>query len=350
MACARLLRFVRQCKLANNIICTMKTSLPLALAACMFAPAALANDGVASVSAGGIVFGKTDAIAMKKEVLNVSHKLISVDYEFLNESASDVEETIVFPLPPYPAAQQISDSYYGQPNGFKILVNGKPVAFTSRLVAQGPDGTDVTAQLKKLGLSNAQIAYSSGFDKSVGSVPDFTAQQYKQLAKLGLLGTDNGSQEPAWTVEVNYVWKQKFPVGQVVRVHHEYRPFYAGGPGMSVMYEGFDKEYCTDQAYLNARAKVEARKAYIDTRNVSYILTTGNTWKRGIEDFTLNIIKGKPDELISLCFPGKFKKLNATTYQVRLTNFRPSKDLEVHFGNVEDDGTDSNGVMPVLPK
>lgn len=328
----------------------MKTILPLTLAALLLPSAALANDGVASVSAGGIVFGKTDAIAMKKEVLNVSHKLISVDYEFLNESGSAVEETIVFPLPPYPAAQQVSDSYYGQPNGFKIMVDGKPVAFTSQLVAFAPDGTDVTAKLKKLGLSNAQIAHSTGFDTSITKVPDFTEQQYKQLTKLGLMGTDNGSHEAAWTVEVNYVWKQKFPVGQVVRVHHEYRPFYAGGPGMSVMYEGFGKAYCTDDAYLNARAKVEERKQYIDTRNVSYILKTGNTWKRGIEDFTLNIIKGKPDELISLCFPGKFKKINPTTYQVRLTNFRPSKDLEVHFGNVEDDGTDSNGVMPVLPK
>lgn len=328
----------------------MKTTLPLTLAAFILAPAALANDGVASVSAGGIVFGKTDAIAMKKEVLNVSHKLISVDYEFLNESGNDVEETIVFPLPAYPAAQQVSDSYYGQPNGFKIMVDGKPVAFTSQLAAFAPDGTDVTAQLKKLGLSNAQIAHSTGFDPSVTKVPDFSEKQYKQLAKLGLMGTDNGSHEPAWTVQVNYVWKQKFPVGQVVRVHHAYRPFYAGGPGMSVMYEGFGKTYCTDDAYLNARAKVEERKQYIDTRNVSYILKTGNTWKRGIEDFTLNIIKGKPDELISLCFPGKFKKINPTTYQVRLTNFRPSKDLEVHFGNVEDDGTDSNGVMPVLPK
>ena len=68
---------------------------------------------------------------------------------------------------------------------------------------------------------------------------------------------------------------------------------------------------------------------------VSYILTTGNTWKNGIEDFTLNLVKGKADELISLCFPGTFTKINPTTLQVKLRNFHPKQDLDVYFGNVE---------------
>lgn len=326
----------------------MKKHLQIACAALTLSNAAHANDGIASVSVGGIVFGKTDAIAMKKEVLNVSHNQISVDYEFLNESATDVEETIVFPLPPYPAAQQGSDTYYGQPDGFSIRVDGKPVTFQSRLLARSPDGEDVTAQLRKLGLSNKEIAYTPAFEASSGKVAAFTEQQAKQLIKLGLL--DKESRDPTWTVEVNYVWRQKFPANKIVRVHHDYRPFYEGGPGASAMYDGFAETYCTDQSYLKARAKVEARsKGYVNTHNVSYILTTGNTWKNGIEDFTLNIIKRKPDELISLCFPGTFKKIDALTYQVRLANFRPSKNLDVHFGNVEEDAS-QEGVMPVLPK
>lgn len=326
----------------------MKNHLQLAIAALTFSNAALANDGIAAVGVGGIVFGKTDAIAMKKEVLNISHNLISVDYEFLNESTRDVDETIVFPLPAYPAAQQGSDTYYGQPDGFSIRVDGKPVAFQSRLVARSPDGDDVTAQLRKLGFSNKEIAYSPTFAYKSGKVAAFTEQQARQMIKLGLL--DKESREPTWTVEVNYVWTQKFPANKIVRVHHDYRPFVAGGPGESAMHEDFAKIYCTDQSYLNARAKVEARKnGYLNTHNVSYILTTGNTWKNGIEDFTLNIVKRKPDELISLCFPGNFKKIDARTYQVRLQNFHPTQDLDVHFGNVDND-EDQSGVMPVLPK
>lgn len=326
----------------------MKKHLQLALAALALSNAASANDGIAAVGVGGIVFGKTDAIAMKKEVLNISHNLISVDYEFLNESANEVEETIVFPLPPYPAAQQDADTYYGQPDGFSIRVDGKPVAFQSRLVARSPEGKDITAQLRKLGFSNKEIAYSPTFAGKSDKVAAFTEQQAGQMIKLGLL--DKESREPTWMVEVNYVWRQKFPPNRIVRVHHDYRPFVAAGPGESGMHEDFEKIYCTDQSYLNARAKVAARNnGYVNTHNVSYILTTGNTWKNGIEDFTLNIIKRKPEELISLCFPGKFKKIDARTYQVRLANFHPNQDLDVHFGNVDSD-EGQGGVMPVLPK
>ena len=85
---------------------------------------AVANDGIGSVSAGGILFGKTDAVAMKKEVLSVSTDLIKVEYEFLNESAKDVEETIFFPLPEYSAGYHGSPTYYGQPQQFTVDVDG----------------------------------------------------------------------------------------------------------------------------------------------------------------------------------------------------------------------------------
>jgi hypothetical protein len=80
---------------------------------------------------------------------------------------------------------------------------------------------------------------------------------------------------------------------------------------------------------------------------VSYILKTGNTWKNGIEDFTLNLIKKDPGELISLCFPGGFKKINPTTLQIHLTNFKPQQDLRVYFGNIENTSGEP-GVKPRL--
>jgi hypothetical protein len=120
----------------------MPRMLAASLAALLWSLPAHANDGIAGVTMGGIVFKKTDAVAMKKEVLSVSHDLITVAYEFVNESAADVTETIVFPLPPYTAAQQPSGTYYGQPNGFLIRVDGQPVGFTSRIVALH-EGEDV---------------------------------------------------------------------------------------------------------------------------------------------------------------------------------------------------------------
>jgi len=59
--------------------------------------------------------------------------------------------------------------------------------------------------------------------------------------------------------------------------------------------------------------------------------------ENGIEDFTLNLNKDSSDELISLCFPGDFKKINSKTLQLHLTNFKPTNDLLVYFANYNDE-------------
>ncbi|MBV7538328.1 DUF4424 domain-containing protein [Duganella sp. sic0402] len=324
----------------------MKITLTAALLLPLLASA---NDGIGAVSAGGIVFGKTDAIAMKKEVLTVSHQRISVDYEFVNESAKDVEETIIFPLPAYPATNLPSDTYYGQPSDFSILVNGKPVGF--RTVVQAfLDDADVTAQLRDAGLSDAQIVDHSRFAPGTNA-PPISEQQRQQLLKLKLIGQGpSDEEERLWSIQVNYVWRQKFPARQVLRVHHAYRPFVAAGPGNSGMDAETAARYCADAPFLKSWQRLAARNDgnYLNAAKVSYILKTGNTWKNGIEDFTLNIVKQAPDELVSLCFPGSFRKIDAATFQVRLRNFRPTQDLEVYFGNVDPAAAPHDGQMPKL--
>ena len=54
---------------------------------------------------------------------------------------------------------------------------------------------------------------------------------------------------------------------------------------------------------MAARARTIDSGGGLDGRDVSYILTTGNTWKSGIEDFTLNVVKHKPDELVTRIAP-----------------------------------------------
>jgi hypothetical protein len=212
------------------------------------------------------------------------------------------------------------------------------------------DRRDVTADLKKAGLSDAQIAYN---DRLKAKVPALTAAQKRQLTELGLFGElPDGEHGALWEVQVNYIWKQKFPANKVVRVHHAYRPFYSGGPGESdVENKEFAKAYCADKDFYGAYRKSATRNGtpYMTPAKVSYILKTGNTWKRGIEDFTLNVIKRDPAELISLCFPGSFKKIDPLTYQVRAKNFQPTQDLDIYFGNIQG-YSDNDGLMPALNK
>ena len=328
--------------------------LPAALALAMAHPVpAMANDGIGSVSAGGILVGKTDAVAMKKEVLTVSPDLIKVEYEFLNESTRDVEETIIFPLPAYQAGYHQSPTYYGQPRQFSIEVDGKRKEYQTVLAAK-LDGRDVTARLAQLGLSDAQVAYFPSFSPFEKKVAPLSAAQQKAMIAEGLLAKLSEDEEwvPAWSVTVVYQWQQKFPAGKVVRVRHQYAPFVAAGPGASYLGDGdeFEKKYCGDKAFYKTWNRLTAQHGeggFVNAKWVSYILTTGNTWKNGIEDFTLNLVKGKPDELISLCFPGTFTKINPTTLQVKLRNFRPRQDLNVYFGNVAD-GSENTGEAPAL--
>lgn len=316
----------------------MKHAIAAALLLAL-ASGARANDAVGTVAAGGIVLRKTHAIAMKKEVLNVGHEWITVDYEFLNESGADVEETVIFPMPAYPAAQQVADTYYGQPGGFKVTVDGKPVQARTEVRAL-LGRKDVTAQLKNAGLSEAQIAYGDHFGDKVKVAP-LSERQQRQLETLGLFGTEStGEPAPQWDVQVNYVWQQAFPANRIVRVHHAYRPMVGTGPGEWVLTPETEKQYCMDAAFLKSWHRLATKEGdrqfdYLPASKVAYVLRSGNSWKRGIEDFTLNIVKSDPGELVSLCFPGTVRKIDATTFQVKLRNFQPAGDLDVYFGNLK---------------
>lgn len=85
---------------------------------------ALANDGFSAVGTGGITIAKTDKIAIKKEVLDISYDKIHVTYDFINESDKDEEVLIMFPFPDYSAAMiEWGNSFaIGQPNNFLLLL------------------------------------------------------------------------------------------------------------------------------------------------------------------------------------------------------------------------------------
>jgi hypothetical protein len=320
----------------------------LLLAGVLVPALALANEGMNGVPVGGIVLNNTDRIALKKQVIDISRTLVSADYELLNESAGELEETITFPLPEYPARPD-GATYYGEPNNLMITVDGKPAKFKTVMSARFK-GASVTAQLRKLGLTDAQIAYNPAFGVELAFNP-LTPNQELLLGKLNLW-TKNaaGVAGPAWTVQISYVWKQKFPVKTIVRVHHVYRPFVTTGAATWDVQGDFAAKYCADKAFMGAwkKAKAKAGSANVEGKQVHYLLKTGNAWKSGIEDFTLNISKLESSELVSLCFPGNVRR-QAKTFQFRQANFRPKQDLDIYFGNLNEVKIKNNsGVMPSL--
>ena len=98
----------------------------------LLAAPALANDGFGGLSATGLTFGQTDAVAMEEENLFIGIDTVAVDYVFRNTTDKDVTGEVIFPLPPvavwsgYEAMMNLPEDLT-QPDlvGFTATVDGQ---------------------------------------------------------------------------------------------------------------------------------------------------------------------------------------------------------------------------------
>ncbi|MDD2949909.1 MAG: DUF4424 family protein [Sulfuricurvum sp.] len=326
-----------------------------------------ANDGFGALDAGGIIIGKTDDIAMQKEVLDISYDKIKVDYEFVNESDKDITETIVFPLPPYYVGDP-NPAYIGTIPDFKVVVNGQPVKFKTKVRAVTDDEnrteTDITQKLRGMGFSDYDIVMAAYNIKKI------LQDKADILKKNGLLDQDfvytgGWDIESLWKNYVTYEWKQTFKAHQKLKVSHTYTPLPSSG--MSACYintllggdlqssrEGLAKYLCADAKTLDKLDNLAKNdrnwQGYPCLRgaDISYILRTANTWKDGIRDFHLILRSKTPDETVSSCFSKSIKQTSPTTYEVKLKNFKPKKDLSVYFGNIDKNAPFTEAKPPVF--
>ncbi|MBI5656936.1 MAG: DUF4424 family protein [Geobacter sp.] len=155
-------------------------------------------------------------------------------------------------------------------------------------------------------------------------------------------------------------WEQKFPKGKEIEVIHEYRPNTGNVPNYlsSTKQKEFSnpipkaidlsdqqkapKEACLDDvAVRTVKRKIGAllkkmpdSTVGVHLQDVEYILGTGRNWKGPIGNFTLKVIKDSPDQVVSLCFPGKPRQVNSKTVEFSQTNYTPQDKLTVYFISV----------------
>ena len=155
------------------------------------------------------------------------------------------------------------------------------------------------------------------------------------------------------------LWEQTFPAGKEVIVEHSYIPFvgkiytvpyqkkynYIASDILSIIDEQNDpKEACIDEGTkrtiknrINSHATKGAKEITVWRNDVEYILATGRNWKGPIGKFRLLVEKDTADEIISLCFPGKPRKIDSNTYEFVQKNFVPQDTLVVYFYKVTSD-------------
>ncbi|MEW6531807.1 MAG: DUF4424 family protein [Thermodesulfobacteriota bacterium] len=314
----------------------------------MQAAGASADDTTAAVAAGGIIFTKNEQIRMLEEVLEISRKIVRVRFRFLNESDKDIHTMVAFPLPPYgPAPYSSWLAAKDIASTFRVWVNGRSIKpLTSRRAVVGE--RDVTNKLREMGLSDNRI-----FDDCHG--PDWASKcEFTTDQKQALENFDGEAGEfPPWKVAVSLYWEQTFPAGNEIVVEHEYVPVLGGA------YFPLDREVLGHETYLSfmsdrsgasacldepTRRAIENRikryvakateEGYLNVNHVEYILATGRNWKGPIGAFKLRIKKETPDQIASLCFPGKPEKVSPTVYEFVQNDYVPQDRLVVYFYTV----------------
>lgn len=332
---------------------------PPALAALfLLAGPALANDGFGGLSATGLTFSRTDAVAMESEDLFISMDRIRVAYVFRNLTDADVTGEVIFPLPPI-SLQYLQSSDFNLPEDrenlvdFTATVAGAPVAVRidriaviepsfveNRPAAEQYDtpGQDVTAALLRHGIpltiDTQEIA------NLLLSLPPETQAALKAEGLADFYEGDVAQGMPAeawplWSIVLRYHWTQTFPAGAGLEVVHEYENRPPGGifgwkhPPTEEWEKDYEARYCIDDGTSRAIAKrLAPTQGYGTAYALSYVLRTANSWAGPIGDFRLTLDKGAKENVISLCIDG-IEKTGATTFEVRKRDFTPGRDLDI---------------------
>ena len=309
---------------------------------------AMANDTMAELKTGGLVYVEQADVLMEQEDLFLSMTEVRVDYVFRNTSDKDVESVIAFPMPDIVGSPDgmisIPDTEADNFLGFSVEQDGKPIQpeLDQRVVALGVDRTE---ELRKLNVP--LLPYSDATAAAVKALPEAVV---KDWATKGLLFADTydagqgwtTDYRPLWTLRSAYWWKTNFPAGKSVRVSHRYKPSVGATVAMTFISEGkpaysydeYKNRFCLDDSFMKTAAKLEKAAAtggpnYTEAW-ISYVLKTGANWGGTIGKFKLTIDKGDPKNFISFCGEG-VKKTGPTTFVMEKTDFYPEKDLDVLF-------------------
>jgi hypothetical protein len=317
-------------------VATLLTALPLH-----------ADDGAASIAAGGIILMKREPhIVMAKEVLNISPKKILVSYEFRNDSDQDITTLVAFPVPSYgfeAAAESFGDAAF---DDFQLRIEGKPQSFTTELRAF-LGKKDITDLLIRNHIDIASFGHTDtkhGYDSPSKDLQRLDAASRRPLIAAGAFKDG----EPSWAVEKKYYWTQVFPAQQSVHIEHSYSPVLGNSNtiGDPAIYQGKDAmpEYaqsCPAPTLRDPLSKIWNARGIQDESPltisyVSFILTTANTWKTPIEDFTL--IVERPNDpkyktFVSFCWDGPVTQTDSDHFAAHANGLVPDKELMIGYIN-----------------
>jgi hypothetical protein len=305
-----------------------------------------ADDGAASIAEGGIVvMTKEPRITMAKEVLLISDSKVAVDYDFRNDTDQDVVTVVAFPIPPFGLALEEVDPNKQGFDDFHLWIDGKAANFETETRAY-VKGRDLTALLRSMRVDVGSFGHANS-DHQFPDVERLSSEERRRLKNAGLLDKDDDT--PTWEVRKKYYWRQIFPAHNSLHIRHVYSPVvgalnsikYGWGTSQDAQSAKELASFCIEGDLKQTLGQVVANKhrnawyEYVD-----FILSTANTWKTPIEDFTLIVerphIKDNLADYVSFCWDGPVTKSDSDHFVATATNFVPKKELRIGFFHVND--------------
>lgn len=325
---------IRQTLAALCLTSMLATAAPIA-----------ANDSEAEIAIGGLVLKQSDAIRLDSEDLYLSVDKVVVKYRFTNTSDQDVETLVSFPLPPQPERypdgmlSDMASDWSGL--NFVTKVNGVevPLQVMSQAEAKGKPIDDLLIQR-----GWPRFWYED--DTLLDKIAALTPYEKADLERQGVLffNREYSAYWPNWQVVTHVTRTQVFPAGATITVEHSYTPDTGGSVGGSLLpsvrrefpdiVTDYKAKYCIDDYFLAGldkrfyAANAEETWGFSETW-LGYILKSGANWSGPIADFRLVVDKGQAGNLVSFCMDGEVTKISPTQFEVRRTNFEPTRDLDI---------------------
>ncbi len=322
----------------------------------------------AKMQGGSIQFMKPKAIAIHRQDVTLSLDKITSNYVFVNNSALEIIETIVFPAPYYPQEKKKKFKEQQQFNQLKIIVDGRDIEYKNISLPISMHGEDLSEFFKSLGISGDPTQIMASINSNENSRHIRNALVEHKLI-------DSKTNTPLWNNKTYYYWQQKFPPAQEVHVCQTYKPnlkIYQNNiqyklqkpskhsnswlnklinkePQKPVVIVNqkreiknlkdnltksfpYIKQFCPANAdYLSLLHSVRTPwQQKLISRELQYNLINNDNWSNAIDYFTLKI--EHPENIPALsCWPHKFEHSSPTTLIFSATNYIPTQDIAILF-------------------
>ena len=331
------------------LICTSVLFL-----SCIFlSGVAFGDDGAASMAAGGLELPRGTHISIRKERLEISEAMITADLDVRNDAGSDITTDMAFHFPSY--GHGANEDGLSQVDKFHVSVDGREVTYVTDIDAvidqKTGSGWNVTLELRKFGVDVVALYPDPDGEKELTILDKLSDAQQNQMRELGLLDKDF---LPLWHVDKLCHWTQTFFAHKLVHIHQEYAPgegflhIEAGDldpqrpphPPEPQLERASDlqkqlQNACVEPSISNSLGAKSNPSAPLFMSWVDYLLTTDKSWQMPIRDFTLVLDQsarpGFGETVISACWDGFLRRLDAAHLEAHQLNLVPSKDLHIVF-------------------